>query len=712
MTTMQSLPDIRHLFEPRGVAVIGASTSKGKVGYRVFENIVEGGFTGDAFPINPRGGELLGHRVYTSIDEVEGEVDVALVTVPANHVREAVEGCARKGVGHVVIISSGFSEVGALAEERSLVEYARSHGMRVLGPNVFGIYSSSVSLNATFGPREVLPGNVGIISQSGAIGSAMIGKTAVENLGLRAIISVGNKADIDEADLLEYLSEDAETKVVLLYMEGVRDGVRFIEALGRTTIRKPVVIIKAGRSRRGAMAAASHTGSLAGADEVFDAIVRQAGAIRAEGVQQALDWCKLLSSAPEPGGNNALVITNGGGIGVLAADACERYGVDLVNPTEELRGTFSEVVPEFGSLKNPIDLTGQSTAELYDQCLEKASDLDEVGSVVCLYCETSMFDPAGLREVIRHRFREYQGRKPIVFTLFGGEALEEDIETLRREGVPVFADVYEAVACLGALYGHHRQRRYRLSKGEPTVEVDSYPRVEAIIDEVLSEGRDFLLAPEAHEVMDLVGIPVPRSLVVKGMEEAVAAARDIGFPVVMKVVSRDILHKSDAGGIALDLETAAEVVDAYQAVIRRCRTFAPDAIIEGVEVGQMIPAGLETIIGARRDGTFGPVIMFGLGGIYVEVLKDVSFRALPVDRAELMRMVSEVRSYPLLLGVRGQEKKDIDGIVSMMIKLDALIRGCERITDIEVNPLVVFDEGEGVVALDVRIMISKPQEEC
>ena len=699
-------PPIRYLFEPRSVAVIGVSTNRNKLGYKVYENIVEGGFRGHAYAVNPRGGRILDRPVHENVNDIEGDLDMAVVTVPADRVMDVVEDCGKKGVGFLVVITSGFSEIGAVALERSIADRARKLGMRLVGPNIFGIYSSAVSLNATFGPRNVLAGNVGVISQSGAIGSAMIGKTSVENLGMSSFISVGNKADVDEADLLDYLAEDPVTKVVLMYIEGVKDGESFIEAVRRASAKKPVVIIKSGRSRRGAIAAASHTGSLAGADEVFDAVARQAGAIRAESMQEAIDWCKFLVSSPKPLGPNTLIVTNGGGIGVLASDACERYNVELVEPSQTMREVIGDFVPPFGSVKNPVDLTGQARAEDYDQSLRASQDIDGIDAIICLYCETAVLDAEGLTQVVRDRWDDFRNTKPIVFSFFGGAALEESVHNLRREGIPVFSDVYEAVSCLGALM------RYQGPVDKPTRHSTFDPgtllEVEKVVEGALCDGRDFLLAQEARRVLEVVGIPMPMAETVTTMREAVDVADSIGYPVAMKVVSRDILHKSDAGGVALDLDDTEELVDAYQAIMGRCRTFDPSARIDGIEVAQMVTEGLETIVGARRDSTYGPILMFGLGGIHVEILKDVTFRSMPVGKGEVMRMMSEIRSYPLLLGVRGEEKKDLEGIANALLRVGALIEECQRIADIEINPLVALDQGDGVIALDTRIILKKP----
>ena len=703
-----SAPDIRYMFEPRGVAVIGASDNPKKIGHSIVSNIIEGGYKGGLYPVNPKGGELLGRKMLASVEDAPGPVDMAVITVPADAVYGVLDGCARKGVKFLVIITSGFSETGNSREEHRIVERAREGGMRVLGPNIFGVYSRAASLNATFGPKGILPGSVAIISQSGAIGSAMMGKTAAEHIGLSAMVSIGNKSDLDESDCLEYLMRSEQTRVIMMYMEGVKDGERLLRVLREATARKPVVVIKSGRSKRGALAAASHTGSLAGADEVFEDVVAQAGAIRAENIQEALDWSKFLAEAAMPEGQSTLIVTNGGGIGVLAADACEKYGVGLLDDVQTIKAHFQSVVPPFGSLKNPVDLTGQATPDDYDKSLGAALSLDNVHGVVCLYCETGVFDPDRLSAIVKARYEQFRPVKPVVFSFFGGAVLEDRVAKLRHDGVPVYTDVYGAVSCLGAVYRHQASRAYAAGAVpfEPP-HIDS-ASVHQAIDGALADGRTFLLAHESRAVMEAIGVRMPKARVARSLSEAVLAAKEVGFPVVMKVVSKDIVHKSDAGGVALDLDDEREVVDAYQAIMQGCRAYAPRAVIEGVEVMQMVRGGIETIVGARLDPSFGPTLMFGLGGIYVEVLKDVSFRSSPVDRREALRMVGEIRSYALLLGVRGEERKDIEGIVDAILRLDQMLRTCPQVTDVELNPLRVFDQGEGVIALDARIILAAP----
>jgi len=698
--------DIKYLFEPRSIAIVGASHDASKIGYKVVENIVEGGYKGIIYPINPKSGEIVGRKAYATVEEIEGDVDVATIVVPAKYVYKAVESCARKGVKHLCIITSGFSEVGKIKEEEAITDLARESGMRIMGPNMFGHYSSSASLNATFGPRDIIPGGVAIVTQSGALGIAMMGKTFVEGIGLSAICSVGNKCDLDEADLLEYLIPHEETKVILMYIEGVKGGEKFVEAMKRATSKKPVVVVKSGRSKRGAQAAASHTGSLAGADNVFDAVMKQCGVIRAETIKEAFEWSKFIANNPVPRGDETVIVTNGGGIGVLATDACEKYEVSLYDNSEVLTEIFEPATPEYGSLKNPIDITGEAKASDYLLSLDAAASCDKLHSCIALFCETAVFNADELPAMVRNTYQKFTEKgKPITFSLFGGENTENAVRTLSSEKIPVYGDVYESVSPLGAVY---RYRRYLENCATAVESIDlDVDAINSIVEKARSQDRFFLLTHEAQEIMRLADVPIPETKIATHLKEAVKHAADIGYPVVMKVVSKDIIHKSDAGGVAVNLLNEKEVLDAYEAIMRNCRESVPDAYIEGIEIAEMVKPGVEIIAGAKFDPAFGPIVMVGLGGIYVEVMKDVAFRSFPLDRNEVLSMVESIRSYPLLLGVRGEERKDIDSLVDTIIKLGSIVDKCRMVSDIEINPIVVYENGHGSKAVDTRILLSR-----
>ncbi len=691
--------DLAPLFNPRSVAVIGASHDEGKIGHTVLRNIVDSGYRGSIYPVNPKGGEILGHRVYENLGGIDAEVDLALVVVPAKIAVDVIRQCAEHGVKFAIVITSGFSEIGNIEAEREMVRTAREHGMRILGPNVFGLFSAAASINATFGPSDIRPGNIAVISQSGALGIAMIGKTAEENMGLSTIVSIGNKADITEAEILSYVFNDDITDVVFLYMEGLDNGREFMDLVQQKPEGMNVVAIKAGRSEVGARAVASHTGSLAGADKIFDAAFRQAGVLRAESLEEGFNWVTTLSACPRPAGDNVVIVTNGGGIGVLAADACEKYGVSLLSDMELLEDTFGDVLPAFGSYRNPVDLTGQAGGDEYREALERALQRDDIDAVIALYCQTGQSPLDPIRETFLDIQEKYGDEKPIVYSLFGGDQTDEVLRDLTTNGLPAFDDVEDAVSSLNALYRAYTPREAQVAED---VSFDE-KRIAGVIERVAGEGRGQLLGTEAKEIMDALGLHVPPFRVARTIDEAVEAANDIGYPVVMKVVSEDIVHKTDSGGVLLDLENESEVVEGYEAIIRSCRQHAPDANIRGVEVVKMVPEGVETIIGSTTDPSFDKTLMFGLGGIYVEVLKDVAFRVAPVSKKEIAKMIREISSFPLLLGVRGEGRKDIPAVIDAIYRVGMLVDRFPEISELDVNPLMVYEDGAKVI--DARINI-------
>lgn len=703
--------NIKYLFEPRSLAIIGASRNKNKVGYAVLHNILTGGYKGNIYPVNVSGGQIEGKTVFRSILDIDDTIDMACITLPANLVYDEIISCADKNVKHAIIISSGFSEIGNIAVEKKIVDYARSRGMRILGPNVFGIYSSQSSLNATFVAGDIPSGHLAMVTQSGALGLTLVGQASVENIGLSAIVSVGNKSDIDESDLLNYLGDHESTRIILMYIEGIRNGEKFIQTVRRTSRKKPVLVIKSGRSEKGARAAASHTGSLAGSDEVFDDVIRQCGALRAESTKEAFNWAMSLLSNPLPQGNNMVIITNGGGAGVMAADACEKYGVNLYDDPLELKRVFSPVIPAFGSARNPVDITGQATPADYTKAFDAALADDNINTVFGIYCETALSSASDMKTIVETNFLKFKERgKLIEFSLFGGQKTADYVIAAKRRGIPVSDDVYSTASSLGAMY---RYKDYLIDSSDSDKIMDAIINkspIAAIISDVKKDGRFFLLAHEAQSIMNLTGIAIPRSIQARTVKDAVEAASAIGYPVVMKVVSKDIIHKSDAGGIALNLENEAEVVDAYGAILRNSREHVPNAVIAGVDISEMVKPGTELIVGARRDNIFGPIIMIGLGGIYVEVMKDVSFRSLPVTQWDIISMIKELRAYPLLLGVRGEKTKDIAAVENTIVILGAILNKCPGISDIEINPLVVYEQGEGVRAVDVRIILTKDEK--
>jgi len=696
---------MEYLFKPRSVAVIGASHNKDKLGYILLENILSGGYRGKVYPVNPRGGEILGLQVYPDIESVDGDVDVAVIAIPAGHVFEAVKGCAGKKVAYCVIISAGFSEVGNSRQEREIVAYAAKNGMRILGPNVLGYYCAESSLNMTFALPRVSPGNIAVISQSGGLGLALVGRTMVENLGLSVFFSVGNKPDIGDAEILGYLADDQHTSVVLIYMEGIKNGERFIKALKKVTRKKPVIIVKAGSSEKGAKAAASHTGALACSGEVFASVMRQCNVLMTESLSEALDWASFFVKAPLPRGYNTLVITNGGGLGVMAVDAMEKRKVPVYDRQDDLKETFEPLISKLGSYGNPVDMTADYSPETFRSVIKAAVDSENIHALFVIHCQVPFCDMEKLSEVIAESFvYAREARKILVFAPFGGRDIDNAVKCLRDRGVPVFDDFLRGVSCIDALFRHARSLSSSAGSHEALLkDAGAKKSISSIVKKAAREGRRFLLAGEIRELLEAAGIDNPEGAVFPDAEAAAMYAEKTGYPLAMKVVSPDVLHKSDAGGVFLNIENSRQVKKSFNLIKENCRRHDPCARFHGVEISRMLEPGLEVIIGARRDASLGPVVMCGMGGIYVEVLKDVSFRSFPLAREEACGMIKELKAYPVMSGIRGKESVDEESVVDAILKAGEILLMCPEIEDLEINPLFVYTEG--AAAADARVII-------
>ncbi|HDN81819.1 MAG TPA: CoA-binding protein [Methanomicrobia archaeon] len=700
------MPDenIKYLFTPNSIAIIGASSKKGKIGYEILENIIKYGYKGKVYPININEEEIMGLKAYKSVLDVRGDIDIAVIAVPAKFVPSVLLECGKKGVKAVAIISSGFSEIGNKKEEEILVEIAKEYGMSLLGPNIFGVIYTPTRLNASFGPRDVIPGDIACITQSGALGAALIGWTVLENIGLSAVVSVGNKADIDDSDLLEYFSQDKNTRGIVVYMEGVKEGRKFLQTAERVSKKKFIVIIKSGRSEKGAKAAASHTGSLAGSDKVFSAAFKQSGILRADTMEKAFDWARI-SSLPVPEGEGAVILTNGGGVGVLATDACEKEGIKLLDDYKYLEETFRPYMPVFGSAKNPIDMTGQATVEDYFNAFKKAMESDKISALIVLNCETAAFDTVEFSEKIIKYFHSLpaESKKPVVFNFIGGIKSKNAMDILNKNKIPAYPQPERAVNSLGALY---KWWKYTKTGKKQIKKLDmDKDKIYSIINKVREEGRLQLLEHEAKDILKACGLDLPKYKLATTIEEALKYAKEIGYPIVLKIVSEDIIHKSDIGGVKVGIKNAKELKNAYKEIMYRAKKSYPKANIRGILVNEMVEKGVEIIVGCSEDPQFGPVIMFGLGGIYVEVLKDVAFRVAPIDKEDALDMIDDIKSYPLLYGVRGEKRKDINSLAENISLLSYFSHEIPEIVEMDVNPLIVLEEGCKIV--DVRMTLKE-----
>lgn len=692
---------LEKLFLPRSVAVVGASRTPGKVGYDILKNLVDCGFAGTIIPVNPAGGELFGLKVYPSLAACEQAIDQVIVVVPAALVLDVVKEAVAKGAGTVVVISAGFKETGedGRKREQELAAICRRGGARLLGPNCLGLINTANNLNASFaGGTMPLPGNIAVFSQSGALCTAMLDMAAGRHLGLSKLVSIGNKADISEVDLLRALAGDDETKVIVGYLEDINSGDAFVKAAEQASNKKPVVILKSGTTAAGQKAAASHTGVLAGQDTAYGAAFKRAGVCRADTFEALFDYATALSMQPAPAGDRILIITNAGGPGTMAADAVEKAGMRVAMLDRNTTTALRAKLPAAASLGNPIDVLGDADPDRYVAAL-KAAQLDEaVDSILVLLTPQAMTRPA---ETARAIAENVDGSKPVLASFMGGiDVLPGRLE-LAAAGLPDYESPERAVSALKAMheYGVWRRRPPRLVTRFPV----NRRRVERIISRRQRTGRLQLGEVKAKDILNAYGFHVLEGHLAVTPEEAVEVARFIGFPVAMKVVSPNIIHKTDLGGVRLHLASKQEVEDAFELMMLRIRKHAPEALIEGIYVEKMAENGLEVIIGMTRDRQFGPMLMFGLGGIFVEVMKDVTFHLAPITEDEAIQMLKSTRSYEMLKGKRGRKEVDIGAIAGGLQRISQLTTDFPQIIELDINPLIVGELGSEPVVADARM---------
>jgi acetyltransferase len=694
------------LLRPKGVAVIGASTTPGKIGHTVVKNLIDSGYEGGIYPVNPSADEVLGLKCYESVLDIPHNVDAAAITIPAKFVLDVVDECGKKGVKGLIVIASGFSEVGKTELEEQLVEKAHSYGMRVLGPNVVGTLSNSDKLNASFAPFLPLEGSASLVSQSGALLIAIDAITYTRRIGFDKLVSIGNMSDVNFADMVKWLDEDQNTNCISLYIEGLKDGRRFIENSANAT--KPVVVLKAGVSEHGAAAAASHTGSLAGAAKVYGAAFRQAGAIQATDLGDLFDCTLALSLEPPMKGDNLLIITNGGGVGVLSTDSAEKYGVPLKFAPDDVQEELKKHMPPFGSAKNPVDLTGMAGNDWYHDSCKFAFGHDWVDGLVVLYCETAMTDPMEIAKGIHSAIEETGIKdKPITVSFVGGEKSEKAMQWLVENGIPAYEAPDLAVRAMGVLKEYARLEDMKQEKAFEQSDADK-DLARQIIADVRKAGRTALTEIESKKIFRAYGLPVVKTELSTTEDEAVELAEEIGYPVVLKIVSPDILHKSDAGGVKVNLKDEESVRGAYNEILKNAKAYKAEADVHGIVVQRMAPWATETIIGSVSDPTFGASVMFGLGGIFVEVMKDVTFRVSPISEKQAASMLDEIRGAPILDGVRGEAPRDKTALAKVLAQYAFMVTDLEdEISESDANPVLVYEEGEGVIVVDARIILKE-----
>jgi len=694
------------LFRPKSIAIVGASSTPGKIGHTVVKNLMESKYEGGIYPVNPSADEILGFKVYNSVLDIPDPVEAAVITIPAKFVLEIVKECGQKGVKGLIVITSGFSEVGDVELEKELVRTAHEYNMRVLGPNVVGTLSNSDKLNASFAPFLPLNGEASLVTQSGALLIAMDAITYSRRIGFDKMISIGNMSDVNFSDTVAWLNQDENTKCISLYIEGLQDGSRFIRESAKAS--KPIVVLKAGVSEHGAAAAASHTGSLAGAQKVYSAAFKQAGAIQATDLNDLFDCTLALSLQPPMVGDNVLILTNGGGVGVLATDAAESAGIPLKFAPDSVQEELKKNMPSFGSAKNPVDLTGMAGNDWYYKSTKFAFAHSWVEGLVVLYCETAMTNPMEIAQSIHKAVTETGIKdKPITVSFVGGERSEEAMQWLVEQGIPAYNAPDLAVHAMGTLHEYAQLKDINSDPIDNNVVVDQ-KAARQVIKKVREDGRNSLTEIESKQIFSAYKMPTAQSILATSEDEAVKTAKEIGYPVVLKIVSPDILHKSDAGGVEVNIKTDEEVRKAYHLILDNAKKYKADANIHGILIQEMAPWGTETIIGSVNDPSFGATVMFGLGGIFVEVLKDVTFRVAPISNREARIMLDEIRGGPILDGVRGESPRDKEALARVLELYALMIKDLEdEIKESDANPVLVYEAGKGVKVVDARIILKE-----
>jgi acetyl coenzyme A synthetase (ADP forming)-like protein len=724
--TTHSRESLEALFAPKSVAVIGASTKPDSLGRAVFKNILFHGYTGVVYPVNPKAKSILGVKAYPSVLDIPDEIDLAVIIVPAIAVANVLEECGRKGVRAAIVISAGFKEIGeeGAQRERELQQIAQRYGIALLGPNCLGIINTdpAVSLNATFAPGMPRQGNIAFISQSGALGVAALEYAQRQKIGLSKFISIGNKADLHENHLLDYLKDDPLSDVILLYVEDLEDPQGFHRLATEITSERPkkipILAIKSGRTLEGAKAATSHTGALAGSDEVYDSIFMQSGVLRVETIEELFDYAIAFAQQPLPhltltlsasgegqGEVKIAIVTNAGGAGILATDAAVRHGVQLAEFTEETVRKLRELLPPTVNVANPVDMTGEPNEQRYETVVRTVLEDPNVAGVVVIAAPHILMSLENIARHIVRAVQEIHTEKPVLACLMAVTDARPAIEILEEANIPHYSFPERAARALAAM------ARYREWVHRPRTEYRVFTDVQIeqareTIARAKRQGRSLLLEPEAHDVLKAYGFPVLQYRFAKSEDEALHAAREIGYPVVLKIVSPDIAHKVDVGGVKLDIHSDAELRENYRQMLADVQKAKPDARIFGVFVQEFIKGGKETILGLKRDPLFGPLLMFGLGGIYVEALRDVTFRIAPIRELGVHRMIRQIRGFKILEGFRGEPPSDIDAIAECLARLSQLATQLEEIVELDINPLVVFERGRGARVVDARIVVA------
>ena len=687
-----------YVLEPASVALIGASEEEKKLGHSILKNLVESGYEGTVFPVNPKHTEMMGLPCFPSVTSIPGAVDLAVIVTPATTVAALAEECGMKKVKTLVIISAGFGELGTddgKARETELLAIAKKYKMSIVGPNCLGILRPPLKLNASFAATPSRAGHVALVSQSGAMAVALLDKAEDTGLAFSLVASIGNKTDLNESDFLEICGKDTATRAIGMYLESVADGARFVETARRIGVKKPIVLIKSGVSERGSMAVSSHTGALAGNSAALDAACAGAGIHRASTTEEFLNLLSVLASQPALQSKNIAVITNAGGPGVLATDAAEKAGLTLVNLDPKTTAVLKAALPEAASGHNPVDVLGDARADRYAAALEACAEDPEVDGIVVVLTPQVMTPCEDVADGIIASAKNHP-LIPMVTCFMGGPHIHESRIRLAEKGIPCMETPEAAVSSMAALL----RPKKKMTESEEEEDMDD----RSSGANGLLKSQSGLLSEELTEdLFEIYDLPTPMAAVAESADEAVEIAARIGYPVIAKVSSPDILHKTDVGGVRVNLADEDAVRAAYREIIVNCEKHMPEAAVRGILIQQFLPIGSEFIVGAIRDGSFGPLIMVGLGGIYTELFRDTKFSLAPVTEDQAYEMLASLQSWKLLTGMRGKGALDIDGLAGVIVRVSELMHDCASIKEIDLNPVLVGSDR--IIVADAKVVL-------
>jgi acetyltransferase len=699
------LMNLEKFFNPKSVAIVGASRQEGKVGYEILKNI-SSCFKGDIYPVNPKTETIEGFKCYPDLKSIGQSPELAIIVIPAKFVPQIMRECSQVGIKSVIIITAGFKEIGPEGKklEKEIISISKQAGIRIIGPNCLGVIAPGNNLNASFGGDMPSEGVVGYISQSGALMAAILDMANASGIGFSKLVSIGNKADVNELDIIKALGEDDSTKVIAGYLESITDGNLFVRQAEGISHRKPIILIKSGTSSAGAKAASSHTGSLAGGEVAYESAFARAGIIRCNSIKQQFDYARALADQPLPAGSKVAVITNAGGPGILAADSIEGHGLTFAEFTEQTIEKLKEKLPPAANIYNPVDILGDALADRYELAMDIVGEDKNVDAIMVLLTPQAMTLPTETAKVVAKTAGK-QSNKPVFCCFLGAEKIKEAIEILRNSKIPYYDSIESTVDTIKVMVDYVKW----LSRPKRVVKLFGVNRrkVENIIDRHLRSGTCDIGETDSKAILEAYGFKTPEGAIANTGEQAANIAQQIRYPVVLKIWSSEILHKSDVGGVRLGLKTAQQVKDAFDLMMYRIPQKCPDAKILGVLVEKMYKAGKEVILGMNRDPSFGPIVMFGMGGIMVEALKDVSFYLAPLTADEAREMLINTKTYKLLKGFRGQEAVDLDAIAEGLQRLSQLVMEFPQIQELDINPYVVGPEGTTPIAVDGRIRVQK-----